>query len=44
MMKLTEVQYDVIRSLLSLQRGNVRIANLNVINAVLYVAENGCKR
>ncbi len=25
------------------QRGNVRIANLDVINAVLYVAENGCK-
>jgi transposase len=25
------------------QRGNVRIGNLEVINAVLFVAENGCK-
>jgi Putative transposase of IS4/5 family (DUF4096) len=36
-------QYEVIRPLLPVQRGNVRIANLDVINAVLYVAENGCK-
>ena len=25
------------------QRGNVRIANLDVINAILHVAEQGCK-
>ena len=25
------------------QRGNVRLANLDVLNAVLYVAANGCK-
>src|ERR671922_732350 len=43
MMRLTEDQYEVIRPLLPVQRGNVRIANLAVINAVLYVAENGCK-
>jgi len=43
MMRLTEDQYEVIRPLLPVQRGNVRIANLDVINAVLYVAENGCK-
>ena len=43
MMRLTEEQYEVIRPLLPVQRGNVRIANLDVINAVLYVAENGCK-
>ena len=43
MMRLTEDQYEVIRPLLPVQRGNVRIANLEVINAVLYVAENGCK-
>jgi transposase len=43
MMKLTEDQYEVIRPLMPVQRGNVRIANLDVINAVLYVAENGCK-
>ena len=33
----------MIRPLLPVQRGNVRIANLDVISAVLYVAENGCK-
>ena len=43
MMRLTEDQYEVIRPLMPVQRGNVRIANLEVINAVLYVAENGCK-
>ena len=43
MMRLTEEAYEVIRPLLPVQRGNVRIANLDVINAVLYVAENGCK-
>ena len=42
-MRLTEDQYEVIRPLMPVQRGNVRIANLEVINAVLYVAENGCK-
>ena len=43
MMSLSEDQYEVIRLLLPVQRGNVRIANLDVINAVLYFAENGCK-
>ena len=43
MMSLTQEQYEVIRPLLPVQRGNVRIANLDVLNAVLYVAENGCK-
>ncbi len=43
MMRLTEDQYEVIRPLMPVQRGNVRIANLEVINAVLFVAENGCK-
>jgi hypothetical protein len=41
MMRLTEDQYEVIRPLLPVQRGNMRIANLDVMNAVLYVAENG---
>ena len=43
MRKLTEDQYELIRPLLPVQRGNVRIANLEVINALLYVAEQGCK-
>jgi transposase len=33
----------LIRPYLPVQRGNVRISNLTMINAVLYVAENGCK-
>ena len=28
---------------LPVQRGNVRVSNLTVINAILFVAENGCK-
>ena len=43
MMQLTEEQCEVIRPLMPVQRGNVRLANLDVLNAVLYVAENGCK-
>ena len=43
MMRLSEDQYEVIRPLLPVPRGNVRIGNLDVIHAVLYVAENGCK-
>jgi transposase len=42
-MKLSESQYDRIKSLLPRQRGNVRLSNLDLLNAVLYVAENGCK-
>ena len=40
---ITEAQYELIRAYLPVQRGNVRISNLTMINAVLYVAENGCK-
>lgn len=36
-------QYALIRPYLPVQRGNVRISNLTVINAILFVAENGCK-
>jgi transposase len=43
MMSLTEDHYEVVRPLLPVQRGNVQVANLDVLNAVLYVAENGCK-
>ena len=38
MMQLTEEQCEVIRPLMPVQRGNVRLANLDVLNAVLYVA------
>ena len=42
-MKLTEAQYERIAPYLPVQRGNVRISNLQVLNAILYVAEQGCK-
>jgi len=43
MKTLNEHQYNLIKPYLPVQRGNVKIANLTLINAVLYVAENGCK-
>ena len=42
-MEITEPQYRRIEGCLPLQRGNVSISNLQVLNAILYVAENGCK-
>jgi transposase len=42
-MEITEVQYKRIEECLPRQRGNVRLSNLQVLNAILYVAEHGCK-
>jgi len=42
-MQLTREQFDQIAPLLPRQRGNVRLDNLAVVNAILYVAANGCK-
>jgi transposase len=42
-MELTEGQMARIQEHLPRQRGNVNIANLNLLNALLYVAEHGCK-
>ena len=42
-MELTEAQYERIAPLLPKQRGNISLSNLQVINAILYVAEHGCK-
>jgi transposase len=42
-MELTESQFKVIEHCLPRQRGNVRCSNLQVLNAILYVAEHGCK-
>jgi transposase len=42
-MELTEAQYLRIAPSLPRQRGNVSITNLQVLNALLYVAEQGCK-
>ena len=42
-MEITEAQYLRIAPSLPRQRGNVRISNLQVLNALLYVAEQDCK-
>ena len=42
-MEITEVQYQRIASSLPGQRGNVKLNNLQLLNALLYVAEHGCK-
>ena len=42
-MELTEAQFKTIEHCLPRQRGNVSMSNLQVLNAILYVAEHGCK-
>jgi len=42
-MEITEEQYARIKDSLPVQRGNVRLNYLQVLNAILYVAEQGCK-
>jgi len=42
-MEITEAQYQCIASSLPRQRGNVKLNNLQLLNALLYVAEHGCK-
>ena len=41
-MQLRREQFEPIEHLLPEQRGNVAIDNLTVVNAILYVAVNGC--
>jgi transposase len=42
-MEITVEQYEKIKDSLPIQRGNVKLRNLEVLNAILYVAEQGCK-
>jgi transposase len=42
-MELSEAQYERIKDALPVQRWNVSLSNLQVLNAVRYVAEQGCK-
>ena len=42
-MEITAAQYKRIAPYLPVQRGNVSLPNLRVLNAILYVAEHGCK-
>jgi transposase len=42
-MKLDDCHYQQIADCFPRQRGNVSMNNLSILNAILYVAENGCK-
>ena len=42
-MEITPVQFEQIEHYLPTQRGNVSLSNPDVLNAILYVAEHGCK-
>ena len=42
-MELTKSQYEIIAPHFPKQRGNVKLSNRQVLNAILYVAEQGCK-
>lgn len=42
-MTITEEQFRRIEHCFPVQRGNVKLSNLDVVNAILFVAENGCK-
>ncbi|BEP57176.1 IS5 family transposase [Variovorax sp. V35] len=42
-MEITRAQFEQIEDCLPTQRGNVSLSNLQVLNAILYVAEHGCK-
>jgi transposase len=42
-MELTESQFQRIADCLPRQRGNVKTTNLQLLNALLYVVEHGCK-
>ena len=42
-MEISEARFERVAACLPVQRGNVRRDDLRVLNAILYVAENGCK-
>ena len=42
-MKIDINQYEKLKHILPVQRGNVTVENMTFINALLYVCENGCK-
>jgi len=41
--EIGEAQFQRIESELPRRRGNVRVSNLRFLNALLYIAEQGCK-
>jgi transposase len=42
-MKIIEEQLEQVKHCFPRQRGNVKMSNLEFLNAVLYVVENGCR-
>ena len=42
-MKISKKQYRCIAMCFPPHRGTIRLSNLEVLNAILYVLENGCK-
>ncbi|WKD51086.1 IS5 family transposase [Microbulbifer spongiae] len=42
-MEITAQQYKIIEDFLPLQRDNMKISNLQMLNVILYIAEHGCK-
>ena len=42
-MEITAEQFERIKDSLPVQRGNVSLTNLQILKAILYVAEQGCK-
>jgi len=41
--EISETQFSLISSVLPRERGNVKVNHLQFLNALLYVAEHGCK-
>ena len=42
-MEITKEQFELVAPHLPRQRGNVSMSNHQLVNAILYVTENGCK-
>jgi len=42
-MEINREQYEKMKHILPVQRGNVSVENIVFINALLYICENGCK-
>ena len=42
-MEITAQQYKIIENLLPIPRSNMKISNLQALNALLYIVEYGCK-
>jgi transposase len=41
--EITRAQFEQVEICLPRQRGNVSLSNLQILNAILYVAMHGCK-